>query len=153
MPRLVIAFLLALVMIGCQSSPKSAEVINAAAGRTLLQLIEDYSKTYGQMPQSIYVLDLSNVRCGDRVATIADLRCVPEDRELEADFLYFVASGSLDQQDPARIVLASSFPGTPTMGRWVVRAGGDGGMLSESDFQEAMHKNGQGEQDVHGNTH
>jgi hypothetical protein len=80
------------------------------------------------------------------VATIADLRCVSEDREQEADFLYFASSGSLDHQDPSRIVLASSFPGTPTMGRWVVRAGGDGGLLSESDFQEAMHKNGQGEQ-------
>ena len=138
-------------MIGCESAPKSAQVINAAAGRTLIQLVADYSKTYGQMPQSIYVLDLSNVRCGDRGATIADLRCVPEDREHEADFLYFSASGSLDQQDPARIVLASSFPGVPTMGRWVVRASGDGGLLSESDFQQSIHKNGQGEQAVGGN--
>ena len=140
MNRWLIALSCTLLFSGCRSAPKSAEVINASNARMLSNLVFEYSTTHGTMPSSIYVLDLSHVKCGDRAARFSDLRCVSSDRKVEADFLYFRASGNFPKVDPDLIVLASPFASTPDERRLVVTASGTTAYLNESQFLDAMTK-------------
>jgi hypothetical protein len=150
MQRFLTVLFCILLFGGCRSAPKSAEVINAANARTLAMLIYEYSTTRDAMPPSIYVLDLTNVRCGDRQARFSDLRCVSGDRKVEADFLYFRAAGSFSKTDPDSIVLASPFPSSPDKRRLVVTAAGKTAYLHDSEFLNAMaqRENREGEQVV-----
>lgn len=103
-------------------------------------LVYNCSKTHDAMPSSIYVLDLSAVKCGDRQARFSDLRCVSEDRKTEADFLYFRSLGSFSKIDPNTIVLASPFAPASGEQRLVVTASGSTLYLSDSEFFTAITK-------------
>ncbi len=138
MHRGLIVISCALLIGGCKSAPKSAKVINGANARLLAMLVYDYSTTHDVMPPNLYVLDLSNVRSGDKQARISDLRCVSRDRKTEADFLYFRSSGSFSKVDPNKIVLASPFAPASGEQRLVVTISGATSYVNESEFLRAM---------------
>ncbi|MFT4177215.1 MAG: hypothetical protein QM627_11235 [Luteolibacter sp.] len=138
MMRVLMVVASLLLSVGCKSAPKSAQQINIAKSSTLFMLIADYSERHGKMPANLYMLDLSGIGPVERQATIEDFRSVSQDRKQEADFLYFGAPCRLEQLDSDRIILASPFPGTFSEGRRIVRADGEGGFLSESQFQQTL---------------
>jgi len=144
-----ISVLLAVACFSCKSAPKTTRLINMGKAKNLFLLLLEYSESHGRMPNSIYQLDPESVGWGDLHPTIADFRCVSNDRKHYADFLYFRRLTPLDKLKPDVIVLASPYVPQPGVERLIVQADGHAMYVSESVFELALSKdNEEGEQDV-----